>query len=192
MKKTLLLLFSLISGAGTAIGADLAGISRPRASRPGRGRRLSVRWGYQENVAWKVKLPGPGASSPVVKDERVFVTCFTGKKGPELVAAPVLFGEEKWKHTLGAEATRPAAPRATTRVNSSSTALPPPRQSSRASGFYVNFCRGGVFAFDLEGQELWQRELGTPAMRSAPAQARRFTAICSWSTPPWRPAPFLR
>ena len=25
---------------------------------------------------------------------------------------------------------------------------------------YVNFGRGGVFAFDLEGKELWQRELG--------------------------------
>ena len=36
-------------------------------------------------MAWKVKLPGPGASSPVVKGERVFVTCFTGMKGPELV-----------------------------------------------------------------------------------------------------------
>src|SRR5580765_1161051 len=46
---------------------------------------LPIRWGPQENVAWKVKLPGHGASSPVVQGERVFVTCFTGKKGAEIV-----------------------------------------------------------------------------------------------------------
>ena len=32
-------------------------------------------WSPLENVAWKARLPGPGASSPIVVGEKVFVTC---------------------------------------------------------------------------------------------------------------------
>jgi outer membrane protein assembly factor BamB len=32
----------------------------------------------QDNVLWKVKLPGPGASSPVASGDKVFLTCYTG------------------------------------------------------------------------------------------------------------------
>src|SRR5262249_16832347 len=38
---------------------------------------LPVVW-TKDNLLWKAKLPGPGASSPVVVGDRVFVTCYTG------------------------------------------------------------------------------------------------------------------
>ena len=31
-----------------------------------------------ENLQWKVDLPGPGSSSPIVMGDRVYVTCYTG------------------------------------------------------------------------------------------------------------------
>jgi outer membrane protein assembly factor BamB len=32
----------------------------------------------QDNILWKVKLPGPGASSPITSGDKVFLTCYTG------------------------------------------------------------------------------------------------------------------
>ena len=37
-------------------------------------RDLPVKWSADENVRWKVKLPGDGNSTPVVWGDRVFVT----------------------------------------------------------------------------------------------------------------------
>ena len=39
---------------------------------------LPVTWSETENVKWKVDLPGPGSSSPIVSRDRVFVTCYSG------------------------------------------------------------------------------------------------------------------
>lgn len=38
---------------------------------------LPVQW-TQDNVLWKVKLPGLGASSPIVVGDKLFVTCYSG------------------------------------------------------------------------------------------------------------------
>jgi outer membrane protein assembly factor BamB len=37
-----------------------------------------ARFGPDENLRWKAKLPGPGSSSPIVVGERVYVTCWSG------------------------------------------------------------------------------------------------------------------
>lgn len=50
-----------------------------------------LRWGKEENVAWKVKLPGRGLASPIVVDDMVFLAtdpavlhCFRLKDGKEI------------------------------------------------------------------------------------------------------------
>src|SRR5262245_36655396 len=35
-------------------------------------------WSVTRNLAWQLDLPGPGSSSPIVWDDRVFVTCYSG------------------------------------------------------------------------------------------------------------------
>src|SRR5436190_5716742 len=39
---------------------------------------LPTEWSAEKNIAWKLKLPGAGASCPVTKGDRVFVTCYSG------------------------------------------------------------------------------------------------------------------
>jgi outer membrane protein assembly factor BamB len=159
MKKTLLFSSALIIGYGMMVRADWPGFRGPgHQGQAGTG-DFPIVWGPQENVAWKTKLPGPGASSPVVKGERVFVTCFTGKKGPELVRH-LLCLERKTGKILW-EQKRPA-PQPENNYSGQllqhgfATATPIVEEDR----IYVNFCRGGVLAFNLEGKELWQRELG--------------------------------
>ena len=40
--------------------------------------KTPVAFGDDKNVLWKTRLPGPGASSPVVVGDKVFVTCYSG------------------------------------------------------------------------------------------------------------------
>ena len=40
--------------------------------------RPATTWSDSQNVQWKVALPGPGSSSPIVVGERVFITCYSG------------------------------------------------------------------------------------------------------------------
>src|SRR2546430_2628390 len=37
-----------------------------------------VTWSANSNIVWKTEMPGPGASSPIVVGNKVFVTCYTG------------------------------------------------------------------------------------------------------------------
>ena len=39
---------------------------------------LPSKWSPTTNVAWKVPLPGPGASSPIIVGHKVLVTCYSG------------------------------------------------------------------------------------------------------------------
>ncbi len=51
-------------------GPDLNGTSPAR--------NLPLRWTAQENVAWKLPLPGPSGSTPIVSGERVFLSVAEG------------------------------------------------------------------------------------------------------------------
>src|SRR5436189_4132083 len=49
----------------------------PNADGVAEGRSLPTRWSQTESIRWSVKLPGWGTSSPVVYQNRVFVTSET-------------------------------------------------------------------------------------------------------------------
>src|ERR1700736_3231735 len=85
MTKPWLLAALVLVGCAMVVRADWPAFRGPGQQGQAGDGEYPVRWGPNENVGWKVKLPGPGASSPVVQGQRVFVTCFTGTKAPELV-----------------------------------------------------------------------------------------------------------
>ena len=60
----------------------VAGADWPRFRGPaGDGKAeegLPLKWSATEGVAWKKEMPGPGASSPIVWQNKVFLTCYSG------------------------------------------------------------------------------------------------------------------
>jgi outer membrane protein assembly factor BamB len=58
--------------------ADWARFRGPGGLGTADAKNLPTEWSSTKNVAWKTKLPGPGASSPVVVGDRVFVTSYSG------------------------------------------------------------------------------------------------------------------
>jgi outer membrane protein assembly factor BamB len=39
---------------------------------------LPTTWSASDNIVWKLELPGPGASSPVTYQDRIYLTCYSG------------------------------------------------------------------------------------------------------------------
>lgn len=147
----------------------------PRAEPP-------VTWSEDENVRWKVALAGKGHSTPVVWEGRVFVTSAVpvGEPvGPFVDDAPgthdsvavtraqssVVFALERasgkvlWERVLDER-----VPHEGGHVTGSYASASP---ATDGEVVIASFGSRGLFALDVTGHELWQRELGRAATKHA-------------------------
>ena len=79
----------------------------PRQDGTSQESNVPVSWSGTDNVAWKVALPGGGHSSPIVWDDRIFVTgCLEGDGTPMSPTARLLIaldrksGKTLWQQTV--------------------------------------------------------------------------------------------
>lgn len=129
------------------------------------GKGLPVTWSADENLAWKAALPGPGGSSPVVFGQRVYVTCYSGYAVPgtaggdpaglqrHVICLDGTDGKILWKKDV--PAAQPEQAKVRDHGYASSTPL------IDAQRLYVFFGKSGVFAFDHDGKQLWQADVGS-------------------------------
>ena len=148
---------------------------------------LPVTWSETENLKWKVKLPGPGSSSPIVVGQRVVVTCWTGYG-----ADPDHEGEEKdlRRHVicldrdsgkiLWDESVEPVLPEDPYSGQFTQHGYASHTPASDGKRIYVFFGKTGVLAFDLEGKKLWQTSVGTGSGRTAGARRPVPSCIRTW------------
>ena len=64
--------------AAPSQGPDWPGFRGPRHDGVSLVAKPPTTWSDDENIRWKVELPGPGSSSPIVADGRVYVACYSG------------------------------------------------------------------------------------------------------------------
>jgi len=124
-----------------------------------------LNWSDTSNVVWKTALPGPGASSPIVIGNRIFLTCFTGfatsSREPgemsalkrHLLALNLVDGKIVWDTAVPAE--QPEQDRI--RENHGYASSTPAADAERIYTFYG---KSGAFAFDHSGKQLWQTKVG--------------------------------
>lgn len=106
----------------------------------------------EDDYNWRVELPGPGSSSPVIRDGKVFVTCETGTGELTLVCLAAADGAERWRKSFAFE------PYGQHELNSFAAATP----ALDAERVYVTWRSGEariVEALTLEGESVWRREL---------------------------------
>ncbi len=135
-------------------------------------KNLPVEWGDNKNIAWKTKMPGPGSSQPVIWDNRIYVTSFSGYD-PGIGPKDKKEGAEK---TLSYHVTCLAPADGKIIWTKELKPLNPVNQESRNLAFhgwatptplvdaqrlYCSFGTGGLFAFDHDGNELWKVSIGT-------------------------------
>lgn len=125
-------------------------------------------WSPSANLAWKTELPGPGASSPIVVGGKAFITCYSGygltQEAPgelenlvrHLVCVDVKTGNKIWQKDV--PASLPEDPYTGIGVTAHGYASHTP--VSDGKNVYAFFGKGGVHAFDMKGNALWQAEVG--------------------------------
>jgi outer membrane protein assembly factor BamB len=113
---------------------------------------LPLHWTTHQNVRWSAPLPAPGNSTPIVWGDKVFVTqgietnhlrrlfCFSRANGDLLWQAGTVWTNKE----MGLDRNPPCSPS-------------PVTDGERVIAWFGS---AGVFCYDLEGHELWRRDLG--------------------------------
>src|SRR5215207_10150187 len=68
----------MVASAGAARGGNWPQWRGPHLNGTSDERNLPVKWTAEENVAWKLPLPGLSGSTPIVWNERVFLNVAEG------------------------------------------------------------------------------------------------------------------
>ena len=124
-------------------------------------------WSDSENIVWKTELPGRGASSPVVFGNRIFLTAYTGfgvdaeePGDKEKLRLHVLCferdsGKLLWDKSIKASS---ATQNFGQRVADHGYATATPATDGEA--VYASFGVSGVVAYDMDGNFMWEAEIG--------------------------------
>lgn len=100
-----------------------------------------------DDVAWKFELPGKGASTPVIWNDKIFVT--SAMDGDNGLLCLNRQGELLWEKTVGEQ--RKGKHKKATGSNSS-----PVTDGERV---YVYFKSGDLACFDFDGKQIWHHNL---------------------------------
>ena len=111
------------------------------------GKNYPTKW-TADSVAWKVDLPGKGASCPIVWKDRIFLT--SPDNGVDSALAFDLDGNRIWSAKLGKE-----TPPKHRKLGTSSNASP----VTDGTGVFVYFKSGNFAALEMNGKVRWQRNL---------------------------------
>ena len=132
-------------------------------------KKMATTFGENENLVWKTKLPGAGTSSPVVVGDKVFVTCYSGygetKEAPgkmedlqrHVVCIDRKTGKILWQREV--ESYLPEDKYEGMGIPEHGYASSTP--VSDGKHLFVFFGKSGVVAYDLDGNEIWKKSVGT-------------------------------
>lgn len=141
-----------LSSLPTAQAEDWPAFRGPQGNGISRESQTPLEWSKEKNVKWRVTLPGPGNSSPIVSNGRVFLTqateegrnrslyCFDRKDGKQLWVKTINFGKVMPTHkTNPYEASSPVA------------------DGERVVAWHGS---AGLYCYDFNGKELWKQDTG--------------------------------
>ena len=147
--KTVRLLSILLVLSSAALARDWPQFRGPFFNGTTDEKNLPVSWSTTENIAWSAPLPGPGASTPIVCKDSVFISA----ADPDADQLKVLCldrttGAVKWQYDIAKGIKR------TRRSNFAS-----PTAATDGSVVVFFFGSGDIAGFDFSGKKLWQRNL---------------------------------
>lgn len=142
-----------------------------------------LQWSESENIKWKLDLPGQSNATPIVWGERVFVvTAVETERSVDQLAAPKMeppggyrtrrprhyyqfriycvdrqTGDVSWQRV----ATERVPHEGRHGTNTYASASP----TTDGKRLYVSFGSHGLFCYDLDGKQVWQRDLGDMVTR---------------------------
>lgn len=130
---------------------------------------VPTEWSPDKNIKWKTELPGAGCSSPIVIGGKIFVTCYSGygearnnvgnKEDLQrhVVCIDQESGKELWSKAVAADVENEddfSGIGVTAHGYASHT------PATDGEHLFVFMGKSGVIAYDLEGNQLWQKKVG--------------------------------
>ena len=143
-----LVVLTLISLLASAVSADDWPAWRgPLGTGVSTETELPIRWSATENVRWRVPLPQPGNSTPIVSRGRVFVTQAAAERRT-LMCFDRSTGKLLWQKGVETKEKEP-----THGTNPYCSASP----VTDGERVVVSFASDGLYCYDFDGNELWHR-----------------------------------
>lgn len=109
---------------------------------------VPTEWSPDKNVAWRVELPGPAGATPVVWEERIFLTTVDG--GTLLLMCFGTDGNEQWRREIS-KGNQPA------RGDEGNSASPSPVTDGKHVWAFMG--TGDLACFTVSGELVWQADL---------------------------------
>lgn len=136
--------------ASTLEAADWPAWRGPGANGVTSETNLPLKWSATENVKWKVELPEPGNSTPIVLGDRIFLTQAVGLRRT-LMCLDRKNGKVVWQEgptSAGGERTHSTNPPCS------------PSPATDGERVIAWFGSAGLYSWDLAGREQWRLDLG--------------------------------
>ena len=148
-------LFTLVSLAALmpwATAAHWTQFRGPSSNGTMPGTELPSTLSKENGIAWQIDLPGRGLSSPIVLNDRVYVSCSSGPKQEKLhvICFQASDGRKVWERTF----------RATGRTMChEKTSVAAPTPTSDGERIFALFSSNDLVCLDLQGNLQWFRGL---------------------------------
>ncbi len=121
----------------------------PRADGLSNEKNIATRWSKEQSIHWRSPLPGQGGATPIVWDDRIFLT---SAEGDDLVA--MCFATETGKLIWKKKVT---SGNQDARAGEGNSASPSP--STDGKHIWVYFSTGVLACLDFDGNEVWKVNL---------------------------------
>jgi outer membrane protein assembly factor BamB len=137
-------------------------------------------WSTTKNVAWAVEIPGRGWSSPIVWGERVFVTSAVSEADTETPKKGLYLGGNRDKPSdkthrwmiycidlttgkiLWERLAHAGVPHHPLHIKNSYASETPVTDGQQVYAYFGNV---GLYCYDMEGEPLWSKDLGSFKIR---------------------------
>jgi outer membrane protein assembly factor BamB len=129
---------------------------------------LPLSWSADSNITWKAAMPGPGSSCPIVVGNKVLLTYYSGygssKDEPgdqknlkrHVICVDRANGKTIWTRDIPGDPPEPKYALYQSLHGYASSTL-----ASDGKLVFAFLGKSGVFAFDLDGKQIWQASVGT-------------------------------
>lgn len=148
MKRTVAIL-ALLSCSAVTAAADWPAWRGPDGQGHCSEKNLPVKWSKTENVKWKVSLPAPGNSTPIISGDKILLTqANQGGTVRGLMCLARADGMLLWQQDV-------SYPEKETNWNPNWYCNASP--TTDGERVVVSLASAGMYCFDFAGKELWKR-----------------------------------
>jgi outer membrane protein assembly factor BamB len=151
-RQLLLAAFCAAALAATASADNWPQWRGPKNDGASAEKGVPTEWSADKNVVWKLKMPGMGASTPVVWADKIFLTSID--ESDVVVMCVGTDGKEKWAKPISATgATRYKNPSGADASNASASC------STDGKHVWASTGNGELACFTADGKEVWKKDL---------------------------------